>query len=211
MTFAEFIALLHAKGLKPRQLANGQWLAHCPAHDDAKSSLSVTENDGRILLHCFAGCPVDAVCAALAISVADLFLRENNGSGKRTERIIAVYDYHDASGRLLFQTGRYEPKRFAHRQPADGKWCWTLEGIPARFPFTACLNSLLLTESNLSSSWKARKTPIIFGDTGWSRRQTQGDRRHAERERKVQRVDPATYRRLAVRLNRAPHGTKSAG
>jgi hypothetical protein len=130
----DFLALLNAKQLQPRQLTNGQWLAHCPAHDDAKPSLSVTESDGRILLHCFAGCSVDAICAALGISVADLFMRDNDGSGKRTERIVAVYDYRDASGRLLFQTVRYEPKRFAYRQPDNGKWRWNLEGIPRPLP-----------------------------------------------------------------------------
>jgi hypothetical protein len=72
MTFKDFIALLEAKGLKPRQLANGQWLVHCPAHDDAKPSLSVTESDGCILLHCFAGCGIDDICAALGITTKDL-------------------------------------------------------------------------------------------------------------------------------------------
>ncbi len=72
MTFAEFIALLDTKGCKPRQLSNGQWQAHCPAHDDAEPSLSVTESDGRILVNCFAGCTVDAICAALGITTKDL-------------------------------------------------------------------------------------------------------------------------------------------
>jgi len=80
MTFAEFIALLDAKGCKPRQLSNGQWQAHCPAHDDAKPSLSVTESDGCILLHCFAGCGIDDICAALSITTKDL--RTNNDLGR---------------------------------------------------------------------------------------------------------------------------------
>jgi len=37
-------------------------LAHCPAHDDANPSLSLTEKaDGTLLWKCFAGCPQDAV------------------------------------------------------------------------------------------------------------------------------------------------------
>jgi uncharacterized protein (DUF983 family)/energy-coupling factor transporter ATP-binding protein EcfA2 len=81
MTFAEFIALLDAKDCKPRQLSNGQWQAHCPAHDDAKPSLSVTESDGRILVKCFAGCRVDDICMALGISTKDLRTSDDLGQG----------------------------------------------------------------------------------------------------------------------------------
>jgi hypothetical protein len=81
MQLHEFISLLEAKGLKPRQLANGQWLVHCPAHDDAKPSLSVTESDGRILCKCFAGCGIDDICAALGITTKDLRTDDNLGQG----------------------------------------------------------------------------------------------------------------------------------
>jgi hypothetical protein len=40
-------------------------LVHCPAHDDRNPSLSVTERDGRILVHCHAGCPSERVIDAL--------------------------------------------------------------------------------------------------------------------------------------------------
>lgn len=34
-----------------------RWMARCPAHDDRTPSLSITEgHDGRLLVHCFAGC-----------------------------------------------------------------------------------------------------------------------------------------------------------
>jgi hypothetical protein len=72
MTFAEFIALLETRGLKPRQLANGQWKSLCPAHEDTEPSLSVTESNGRILAKCFAGCKIDDICMALGITTKDL-------------------------------------------------------------------------------------------------------------------------------------------
>lgn len=51
-----------------------QWTALCPAHEDAKPSLSITEGDGgRVLLHCHAGCKTEDVVAALELEMSDLF------------------------------------------------------------------------------------------------------------------------------------------
>ncbi len=50
------------------------WSARCPAHADREPSLSIREaEDGRILAHCFAGCSVEAICAALDLTLAELF------------------------------------------------------------------------------------------------------------------------------------------
>jgi hypothetical protein len=38
---------------------------HCPAHDDKHPSLTLTVQENRVLLHCFAGCSQDAVIGAL--------------------------------------------------------------------------------------------------------------------------------------------------
>jgi hypothetical protein len=48
-------------------------MALCPAHADKNPSLSIRQENGRLLLHCFAGCTVEAVCAALGITVRELF------------------------------------------------------------------------------------------------------------------------------------------
>ncbi len=43
------------------------WMARCPAHQDSRPSLSIADaDDGRVLLHCHAGCSQDRVIAALA-------------------------------------------------------------------------------------------------------------------------------------------------
>lgn len=57
-----------------RQRGDGRWSARCPAHGDKTPSLSIRElDDGRILLHCFAGCDVHAITAALGTELSDLF------------------------------------------------------------------------------------------------------------------------------------------
>lgn len=52
--------------------------ARCPAHDDGGPSLSLREgDDGRVLLHCFAGCSTASVMAAIGLTMADLFPPSN--------------------------------------------------------------------------------------------------------------------------------------
>ena len=52
--------------------------ARCPAHDDGGPSLSLSEgDDGRVLLHCFAGCSTASVVAAMGLTMADLFPPSN--------------------------------------------------------------------------------------------------------------------------------------
>lgn len=59
---------------KPRQSSEQQWIACCPSHVDTTPSLSIrVADDGRILLHCFAGCPVREVVEALGLELSDLF------------------------------------------------------------------------------------------------------------------------------------------
>jgi hypothetical protein len=68
VTAAEFVERL--EGVRRRDAG---WVARCPAHEDRHPSLSVRENNGRILVHCFAGCSVDAIVAALGLELHDLF------------------------------------------------------------------------------------------------------------------------------------------
>jgi hypothetical protein len=94
-------------------------MAKCPAHDDKTPSLSIRENDGKVLVHCHAGCSQDAVLAALK----DCGLWQSEAIANR--RVVAAYGYTDESGKLLYQVVRYEPKDFKQRRP-DGRndWIW---------------------------------------------------------------------------------------
>ena len=68
--------LEHLDRVKPT--GPGTWLASCPTpahkHGDRSRGLSVREgDDGRVLIHCFGGCPVSDIVSALGISLSDLF------------------------------------------------------------------------------------------------------------------------------------------
>jgi hypothetical protein len=60
--------------LEGTRRAGRGWTARCPAHADRQASLSINEgHDGRILLHCFAGCSSLSVVQALGLELRDLF------------------------------------------------------------------------------------------------------------------------------------------
>ena len=69
-----------------RKVGSG-WIANCPAHEDRSPSLSITEgDDGRLLLHCHAGCKVHDILAAVGLTVGDLFIRKDLRSMTPAER-----------------------------------------------------------------------------------------------------------------------------
>ena len=110
------------------------WTARCPAHDDHQPSLSITETAaGKVLLNCFAGCSAETILGALGLTWQDLFPEPESKRALKEQsrrRIVAMYDYTDAEGALLFQTVRYEPKTFRQRRPGEqGGWVWNLKGV----------------------------------------------------------------------------------
>lgn len=57
-----------------RATGPSRWSARCPAHDDHRASLAVRElDDGRVLVHDFAGCSVQEVLAAVGLDFGALF------------------------------------------------------------------------------------------------------------------------------------------
>src|ERR671912_409421 len=56
-------------------------MSFCPAHDDRTNpSLSVKAENGRLLLHCFAGCQTEAIISAVNLEMKDLFVERGEGS-----------------------------------------------------------------------------------------------------------------------------------
>jgi putative DNA primase/helicase len=138
----------------------------CPFHDDSRSSLQVSrqmvfchaENFKLDAVDLYARATGTTNGRAVAELAKELGLRQAAGpqaagpksrreavrtapvpgaaEGSAAPRIVAVYDYTDAEGKLLYQTVRYEPKTFRQRRPGGGAtaWIWKLDGV-ARVPY----------------------------------------------------------------------------
>jgi len=108
------------------------WSARCPAHDDKDPSLSVTERNGKILVHCHASppCTVEAICAAMDISKADLYTDKSEVVGPSLGAPIAVYEYRDEWGNPLFRKNRYATasgKTFRIQRHTESGWAHGLK------------------------------------------------------------------------------------
>jgi len=107
---------------------NGQWSARCPCrNDDNNPSLSVAEDNGKILMHCHRGngCDVFKICESIGVSVSDIMPDDPMPPKPKSGlTMVATYDYVDEGGRTLFQKVRYidenGKKTFRQRRPKPG-------------------------------------------------------------------------------------------
>ena len=115
-------------GLEQVKGTNGQYTAKCPAHDDRVNSLSVSVGrDGRILLHCHAGCTTEAILAAMHLDMKDLFPAQ--GERKEEKSVLAdrgqvtdEYIYYDSAGKRLLKKVRlqFSDRKSFYWQHFDG-------------------------------------------------------------------------------------------
>jgi AAA domain-containing protein len=87
--FDRLLDALRDQGSHVIDNGHGKARAQCPAHDDHNPSLSLTGIDGYVLVCCHAGCPTEAVVAALNLQMADLFDTRNGA------------DYRYPDGRIV--------------------------------------------------------------------------------------------------------------
>ena len=136
-------------GRKARKAGKG-YVTCCAAHDDKDPSLSVADGDnGDVVVHCHAGCPQEAVIAAL--NRVGITLTSTRASGDpdatgniaalltRGWKLVETYPFTDEMGNVLYENvrlhlydgcGKRVSKTFRQRRPdtSDG-WIENLKGI----------------------------------------------------------------------------------
>lgn len=70
-----------------KQTGADRWRARCPSHGSKGLSLAIREvEDGRVLVHCFAGCDVETVLSSIGMTAQDMFPERLNGHHYTPER-----------------------------------------------------------------------------------------------------------------------------
>jgi hypothetical protein len=98
----------------------GNYSACCPAHPDRHASLSVgVGNDGKILLRCHAGCPIEAIVEKLGMTLRDLFPSTNSQDNRK------AHNHKQNNAKKVWATLDGAVAAFSHhRGPVAGQWTY---------------------------------------------------------------------------------------
>lgn len=116
-------------------------MCYCPAHQDKKRSLKLTDGKDRALIKCFAGCSTESIVEAAGCKMSDLFYSSGSGGGgdpddkwmryveSRTKKQVeAVYHHTDTDGNYICTKVRLRPKDFRYGILKDGRFAFGLGG-----------------------------------------------------------------------------------
>ena len=145
-----------------KRSGNG-WSVRCPAHEDKRASLSVSEgNDGKVLLNCHAGCETGAILSAVGLTWGVLYpanagpTSTGNGKPKSKRRTFpaltaavaelgrqlgkrsALWTYYDAQGEPMGAVVRWDtPSGKEIRPVARQDNGWQIGAMPEPRPLYA--------------------------------------------------------------------------
>lgn len=117
--------------------SGASWMVKCPAHEDGTASLHIARGSTHpVVMTCHAGCERDNILQAVGLTWDDLCTprEEQKPRGEWTPQgpAVAVYDYTDEAGTLLFQVLRTADKKFSQRVPDAARksgYRWKLDGV----------------------------------------------------------------------------------
>lgn len=79
-----------------------KWRACCPAHRGTKQSLAIRDDNGKVLIHCFAeGCAIDDILGSIGLSVSDI-MPENLGEAKAKRKQFYAGDVLEIASDEIF-------------------------------------------------------------------------------------------------------------
>lgn len=102
-----------------RKLSASSYQCECPVHRDKKASLTISENEGKLLLHCHAGCDTKDILDEVGLTFNDIGNYKPPQWRERLEfaqnkSIEAVYDYCLDNGTYLYSKVRFEGKEIVY-------------------------------------------------------------------------------------------------
>lgn len=94
----------------PKPNGSNSFMVRCPCHNDSTQSLCISEDNGKILINCFAGCKSEDIIKAAGLSMRDLFQApQQSYRPPKPEQV--TYNYSDRLRKIRFYPKFDEKKR----------------------------------------------------------------------------------------------------
>lgn len=107
----------------PKPNGNNSFMVRCPCHDDSTQSLSISEQDGKILFNCFAGCPTEDILNSVGLKMKDLFADNPNYNTPKPPSIEYIYSDKLKKIRYYIQNnGQWKKSFYWQHKDESGKW-----------------------------------------------------------------------------------------
>jgi putative DNA primase/helicase len=135
---------------------DGTYSARCPAHDDARPSLSITAGEDRVVLCCHAGCSIDQILQTLGMEKRQLFDEHYAGATTSTTALTVVAK---KTLKKLHATreGAIKAAEWSEKRPAVTRWDYTVSGA---------IVATVLRFNDDSGGKEFR--PVSLHDGGWA-------------------------------------------
>lgn len=107
----------------PKPNGNNSFMVRCPCHDDSTQSLSISEQDGKILLNCFAGCGKEDILHSVGLEMKDLFADKPNNNTPKPPSV--EYIYSDKLKKIRYyklDNGQWKKSFYWQHKDESGKW-----------------------------------------------------------------------------------------
>lgn len=107
----------------PKPNGNNSFMVRCPCHNDSTQSLSISEENGKILLNCFAGCRTEDILNSVGLKMKDLFTDKPNHNAPKPPNV--EYIYSDKLKKIRYykwNNGQWKKSFYWQHKDESGKW-----------------------------------------------------------------------------------------
>ena len=107
----------------PKPNGNSSFMVKCPCHNDNQQSLSITEQNGKILINCFAGCSTEDIVNAIGLEMKDLFTDKPDCTAPKPPTV--EYIYTDSLKKIRYykwDNGHWKKWFYWMHRDESGKW-----------------------------------------------------------------------------------------
>ncbi len=107
----------------PKKNGNNSFMVRCPCHNDSTQSLSISEENGKILLNCFAGCRTEDILHSVGLEMKDLFADKPSFTTPKPPSV--EYIYTDRLKKIRYYTpnnGQWKKSFYWQYKDENGNW-----------------------------------------------------------------------------------------